>query len=295
MARVCFQTIAFQSAEFIEAAIESVAPFGPIVATEGPVGYWRNRGFDQSEDGTMEILARHCRSVAYGCWREKDEMARAGAALVPPDTTHVFWFDADEVWHPATLANIIARLDDIDSAAFRFDSFWCGFDHVMTGFEAAFPVTRIQRWYPGATWATHRPPTVLNASGVPYRDMRHLDCDATDALGPRCCHYSYCLPDQTRRKWEYYHDRDTGACIPDWYQRVYLAWANGDAAARADIERRYLGVHNWTPARRHGEVGIADCYTARFHGEHPPSIARRLPMLRARFAAELESVNRSAT
>ena len=50
----------------------------------------------------------------------------------------------------------------------------------MTGFEENFEVHRIQRFYPGARFATHRPPTILARMGGPGVRIGHLNHEATD-------------------------------------------------------------------------------------------------------------------
>jgi hypothetical protein len=115
---------------------------------------------------------------------------------------------------------------------------------------------------------------------------RHLSEAETDARGWRCCHYSYCLPFQTKAKADYYRDRSASMTIPGWFERVYLPWATGDARQRAALEDKFRGVHNWTPDCRAGH-GCRDSYTRPWTGEHPEPIARRLPALRAQFAEEL--------
>jgi len=286
MARVCFHVIAFNSDEFLEPALEAVAPFGPIVACEGPVRHWQERGYTRSTDRTIAILQRHCAAVSVGQWPEKDAMQAEVGKLTPPDTTHVWVVDADEVWPDRVLREVIAELDQWDSMEFRFNSFWCGFDNIIGGFEEQYPVTRVQRWHPGASWATHRPPTVLAPDGQPYRALRHAGIDHTGMRFWRCNHYSYCLPLQTSRKADYYWARCPSMNIGDWFERVYLRWATGDEATRQAIEADNYGVHNWLPCVRESH-GCRDSYTRPWTGEHPAPIARRLPALRAQFAEEL--------
>ncbi len=290
MASVCFQVIAHNSAEFLEAALESVAPFGPIVAAEGPDRHSIESGYGERTDATGRILARYCRAWVSDTWHDKDDMQAAVGRLTPPGTTHVWVVDADEVWPQETLAAVISVLDGYDSASFQFNSFWCGFDHIMGGMEERYGVRRIQRWHDGATWKTHRPPTVLAPDGQPYHLKRHLSEDEADAHGWRCFHYSNCLPMQTLRKWKYYEARSPDAYIHDWFNRVYLPWAHGTPAERAAIETAYQGVHNWLPRVRLHNVGDATSYTRRYYGSHPAAIERRIDSYRARFEAELKEV-----
>lgn len=283
MPKVVFQIIVLNGQPFLEPCIESLLPFGKVIAVEGAVSYWQQRGITTSTDGTNEVLDRllGVANVRHGTWLEKDEMVRAAEGMIPADTSHVWAVDSDEIWKPQDLEKILAILDDWDSVAFRPFSFYGGFERYMAGFEEDCPPwgwQRIQRWYPGAHWHTHRPPTVLHPDGQPMRAHRHLTPNKTDKMGVRFWHYSYCLPFQMRAKADYYRFRNPRGTIPNYFEQVYLPWVHGDDAEKSRIEQRYRGVHN-----ERGHVA----YTQPFTGEHPEVIARRLPELHERFAREL--------
>lgn len=282
-AKVCFHIIVYNDDYVLANAIEAVRPFGPIVAAEGPVGYYREAGNQPPADETRAILAAYNIPTVHGAWDEKDEMARAVAELTPPDTEFVWVIDADEVWKFDDIAFIVAELGRgrVDSVGFHFQSFYAGFDRTIGGFEYDYEVHRIQRWYNGATWATHRPPTVLAPDGRPWREHNHLSADDTARLGIWGYHYSYVWPTQMRKKAAYYYARDPRGCITDYYNRVYLPWLRGDARQRHDIEQQYRGVHNWLPERR------GPTFTREFGGRHPSSIELTLPQLRRRILDEL--------
>lgn len=282
MAKVAFQIIAFESDEVLEPCLKSIAPYGPIVATEGPVAYWHKQGYMTSGDRTNDLLRKYCGgNVAHGQWKEKDEMMQVGARMIPQDTTHVWMVDCDEIWKAEDVEKVISMLDDYDSMAFKPYSFFGGFERYMTGFEEDFSWQRIQRWYPGATWVTHRPPTVLAEDGAKWSSHRHLSNDASAAMGIHFFHYSYTFPRATRRKTEYYEYREKGRVIPDYFRQVYLPWVLSMPSQREALEKKWQGVHNWLPKNR------GDCYTRKFEGEHPQVIKDAMPKLFKRFVTEL--------
>lgn len=288
MAQLCFQMIMFNADAFLEPVLESIIPFAPVIVTEGPVAYWQQRGYTTSTDRTNEILHSLVpeNMIIHGAFQEKDEMMNAAIHLIPQGTTHVFMVDADEVWLPGTIENIISYLDDtINSPMYGFDSvaftpltFFGGFNHILTGFEQRFEWVRIQRWYEGAMWNTHRPPTVLTRDGKPMRAQHHY------TSSENFYHYSYVMPQSVKSKIEYYASRNRKGTIPDYFEKVWLRWVLGNADAKRNIENEYDGVHEWLPSRR------GDCRTTPFTGKHPDVIAKRLPELRRRFSEELAEI-----
>ena len=275
--KIIFQMIAFNSDAVLDACLESIAPYGEIIVTEGAVKFWRDRGFTTSTDRTNEILSQHVpkENIVHGSFPEKDDMMNAAIHLIPDDVTHVWMVDCDEIWTSESIERVLARLrlDDFDSVAFKPVTFFGGFDHVMGGFEERFTWYRIQRWYPGARWATHRPPTINAPDGVSWANHWHWDCEE------RFYHYSYVFPDAVKAKAEYYASR--GGTIPQWFERIWLPWVLGNPKERSRIENNFDGVHEWIPMRR------GDARTRPFAGEHPLVIQKRMPELQARFEREL--------
>jgi len=270
--------IAFNSDHVLEPVLQTITQFGPVVVAEGPVRYWQRRGYTTSTDATNAILHEYIpeRNIIHGQWLEKDEMQRAAERLIPPDTTHVWIVDADEIYHASEMRAVLDKLPDLDSVSFKAKSFWAGFGREITGFEAEFEVHRIKRWYQGATFATHRPPTVIDGDGVRMRDKRHWGHDQTAAAGIFMYHYSYVFPSQVTCKHDYYRDRDPGGCIPLWPWDVYAAWLENPE----ETEERFNGVHNWIPERR------GQTCTARFKGNHPQAIRKAMSGLRKRLKEE---------
>lgn len=280
--KVCFQMIVFQSDYVLPQCIEAVLPFGSIVATEGPVGYYQRQGYKTSTDRTNAILEQYGIPTLHGQWAEKDEMVNAGLERIPADTEFIWVLDSDEIWRQQDIARILRILEGgkVDSLSFNAWSFYGGFERYMTGFEEQFEVHRIQRWQPGARWQTHRPPTVVLPDGRIPRKLSHLPCDLTRAMQLRFFHYSYVWPSQMKMKAAYYADMDPRGTIPGYFNRVYLPWVTGDDRVKMLVENEFVGVHNWIPGRR------GPCRTLPFEGEHPASIQAAMPELIKRLDLE---------
>jgi hypothetical protein len=274
VAHVAFQMIVFNGDYFLEAVLEAVRPYGPILATEGPVRYWQQRGFTTSTDRTNEILEAYNVPTWHGVFEEKDDMMRAVEDLLPSETTHIWMVDSDEIWKPAAIERTLKVLDQYDSVSFKPYTFYGGFDRYLTGFEERAEWIRIQRWHPGAHWKSHRPPTVLHADGKPMRQHRHLES------AERFFHYSYLFPSQVQSKVAYYESWGAGV-IPNYFERVYLRWVNSPPMQRERVEREFQGVHEWLPERR------GDCFTKAFEGRHPSPIFKRMPEYVVRMYHEL--------
>ena len=283
--RVTFVGMCFQAEHFLESAIEAVKPFGRVCFVEGPTEFYQRQGFQTSTDRTNQILADLIgeENVVHGQFVEKDEEAAATEQLIPSDSEFIFWVDSDEIWRKSDLEKIFAILDSgqVDSMAFKADSFFGGFDRVLSGWERAFEVHRVMRWRENPHWVTHRPPTVNAADGVPWRLKRHLSHNETEAMGLSMPHYSYVTPSQVKAKAAYYADYSPAICIKNYYRDVFIPWVAGTPEQRAAIEDRWRGPHNFLPSYR------GDCFSRPFEGEHPEEIRKRLPGLNRRLKNEI--------
>lgn len=285
MVKICWQMLVYNGNFVLEECLKTILPYGKVVVTEGPVSYFAKNGKTTSDDGTNEVLSRLVgdENIVHGVWDEKDSMQNAVLHLIPKDTNFVWLVDSDEIYFPEDIESIIGLLltDKYDSVAFKANSFYAGFSRRMTGFEENFEIHRIQRWYPGARWKTHRPPTVLAPDGKPWREHRHLSHSDTDKMGIRIAHYSYVWPSQMRMKIPYYRELTNHGTIEGYFDTVYRKWILGDDAAKQAIENQFSGVHDWRPERR------GDCYTVPFTGEHPEEIKKSLPKLQERLDKEI--------
>jgi hypothetical protein len=284
--RICFQMIVHNDDYVLEEVLKSILPYGRVIVTEGPVGYYCKKGLGTSTDRTNEILQDYVgeENIVHGVFPEKDQMVNAALHLVPPETSHLWEVDADEVWKCEDIEYVLENLEvhNYDSVSFHMKSFYGGFWRVMEGFESKFEVHRIQRWFPGARWTTHRPPTILSPEGIPWRKYRHWNADQTEAEGLFFYHYSYVYPSQMKKKSQYY--ASMGGTIPGYFDTVYRPWILGDETARACIESEFNGVHDWLPERR------GSCRTVPFVGEHPREIQLSFDRLVERLEKEVRQL-----
>ncbi len=277
MAKVCFQMIVYQSDAVLRECLESILPYGKVIVTEGAVESVRNIGYPAtSTDNTNSILRELVgeENVIHGTFDEKDSMMRAAEHLVPRDCSHVWMIDSDEIFSPEDIEFVLSQLDQWDSVSFTPRTFWGDFKNTLGGFELEFVWYRIQRWHEGASWNTHRPPTVLAKDGLPYREHRHWSCPVSFS------HFSYCFANAVKMKSDYYASR--GGCIDDWFNQVWLRWMLGNDLTRQIISREYNGVHEWLESRR------GACPVIPFTGQHPKVIQDAMPRLVERFNRELK-------
>ena len=299
--KVTFVMIAWKSDYVLEPCLHAINPFGPVVVTHGPTKYWREKleqlrhssvtlehylGTFMDSDRTESILRQHVpaeRIVWLEEALEKDELQAACQHLIPDDTDYVWLVDSDEIWKEETISKTLRLLQETgaDSMAFKARSFYGGFNNWITGFERDFPVQRIQRWYPGAKWHSHRPPTVLAPDGRPWKEHKHIDQTETEKLGLEYFHYSYVFPSQMYMKSLYYGESESkGLSLPGYFEKIYVPWMKGDETARQAIEKEWHGVHNWYPRARTAS------YTQPFHGGHPRVMYEAWPKLKSRLETE---------
>ena len=194
--------------------------------------------------------------------------------------------DSDELYHEDDMKKLIEFLESEQptSVGVRSCSFYGGFDKYIGGFEQLKDnFLRIFKWYPGAKWETHRPPTVLVPDGV---EKKHVDSDTLyEQTGIEMMHYSYVFPKQVYNKINYYYGiGGMGNRIPNYFFDVYWPWVTGDKGAQSAIEDTFKGVHEYLPS------GRGESYTQWFKREHPKPIRKSLPDLKAKFDEQVEHV-----
>lgn len=284
--KIAFGMIVFEGDYVLKHCLEQVYPFASqILIAEGPVEYWQRQGRTTSLDSTNEILDNfpdpdNKIKIIHGQFREKDDQCSAYMSLLDSDTDYLWNLDSDEVYKTEDLKKIVDFLEAErpTSVGVRSISFYGGFNDYLTGFELNTDnFLRIFRYTPGATWLTHRPPTMLHRSKL---DRKHISSDVLyENLNVSMYHYSYVFPDQVFKKIGYYKDSvSRDRCIDDYFNNVYLPWVRGE---RVRVENRYRGVHEFKPEVR------GDCYTDAFMWEHPEAIERDLLALNVKFCEQL--------
>jgi hypothetical protein len=166
---------------------------------------------------------------------------------------------------------------------FKFCTFFGGFKHKLTGFEESVEVHRVLKIWPGAVWASHRPPKIQNVPITVSWPERHLDFETLAAKGIRMYHYSYVFPRQVREKVSYYKEFvNKNGTIDDYFNRVWLPWVRGDSNTKASIENEFDGVHEFLPSKR------GPCRTEEFKGTHPDVILRDMTLFQEKFDHQLK-------
>ncbi len=283
--------IVFNSDFVLRQVLESIYPFADqIVITHGPVKFWTDKGFTTSTDNTGTILKTFPDpdkkiTIVETAATEKTELCQAFMKYIKPDITHLWTIDADEIFTSTAIETTIKVLasQNPDYISFRSNTFFGGFDHVLTGFERDHNFKRVLRYKHGCTYVTHRPPTLSTEKEV--AQPVHIDGKRmAQVYGVEMFHYSYVFPRQVREKIEYYESAviTKGNCIPNYFAEVWAKWVLFPDQ-RSGIEAMYNGVHEFIPKYR------GECRTTPFTGQHPEVIQKVLPELQKRFIKELAS------
>lgn len=276
--KIVFCSIVFNAEFVLESLIESIYPYAhKIIFVDGVVEYWQKQGYTGSTDRTCEIIENfpdpenkiilHKQQQA----KEKTELCRIFMKDVPEDTHYVWGIDGDEIFKAQDIERTIdiLKVRKPDSLCFKSLTFFGGFDHVLTGFEAEHNFKRVLRYEKGCEYVQHRPPT--------------LSCETKPPLNSnvQMYHYSYVSPHAVFQKLRYYKDEISKQnCIDNYFEKVWLPWVLYPER-RTAIEKENRGVHEFIPSYR------GDCYTAPFTGEHPEAIKKRMAELKDSFQKQL--------
>ena len=197
-----------------------------------------------------------------GFWNEKDEMSQAYAAECSGD--YLWQIDMDEFYHHHDvqwIKHYLAENPEIGAVSFKTLNFFRGVEAVAKGARFSYgddQFWRLFRWGRGYTYATHRPPTVLDRSGVDTRKSGVLyGNDLARQQGIYLYHYSYVLPAQVQHKTRYHESLGRFHRIKhhsQWYEDHFLHFT----PYRVQMSRRPL---SWLEP---------------FRGVHPPEIQEML-------------------
>lgn len=295
MLKIAFGMIVFEGDYVLKECLEQVYPFATqILIAEGPVKYWQDMGKKTSEDRTNEILhsfpdPENKIKIVHGQFSEKDEQCNAYIKYLRDDIDYLWNLDSDEVYKTEDLHKTLEFLEKEKptSVGVRSKSFYGGFDHYLTGFELNTDnFLRIFRVTKGSKWLTHRPPTIEYPIGANII-RKHINSDIFYKMtGVEMYHYSYVFPKQVKNKIEYYKAKvSLDKCIDNYYNFIFVPWIHGNELEKYEIEKKYLGVHEFKPEFR------GDCFTAEFSGIHPESIERNLRDLKTKTKEEMINEN----
>jgi len=283
--RVTFGIIVLNGEPFTKYTLRSLYPFAhEIIVVEGAAPGARNiatadghsrdgtldalRAFKAEEDpdGKVVLVTAEDDGHPNGFWPgEKHEQSQAYARRATGDW--LWQVDIDEFYRAEETAIVLDRLaaePRVDAMTFRQITFWGGLDYVCDGWylrRGAADYHRLFRWGPGFTYASHRPPTVLDAQGRDLRKGVWLDAATTEAMGVHLYHYSLLFPKQVIEKCDYY-------ATADWARRAgAVEWAN----------EAYLELHR--PYRVHN-VFAHPSWLERYRGPQPAEGTRMMADLR---------------
>lgn len=225
--RITFGMIVLNGEPFTRYNLRSIYPWAhQIVVVEGAckaaAAVADARG--HSTDGTLDVLRRfqaeedpekklvivtaEDQGHPDGFWPgEKHEMSQAYAKRT---TGNYLWqVDVDEFYREQDMPRIVEILrQGADTVTFPTYSFWGGLQVVDDGeFMRAHKgreFHRLFRWGAGFTYATHRPPTVVDEQGRDLRSLRRIGAMEMEKQGIYMYHYSMLLPKQVREKCSYY-------------------------------------------------------------------------------------------
>jgi len=267
-----FVMIVLNGMPFIEYSLKSVYEFAhEIIIVEGAVEkcMFAANPDGSSTDGTLEFIKsfpdrQNKIKLIQGKWPEKCEMQNEALKYVTGD--YVWLIDSDEVYKKEDMEKVKAliRADpSITQFNFNGDNFWKGLDYIFVSpkfFETGAHWRRVFKFVKGASFTTHRPPTMIwPGSDKTTEQMHLLDGTITRQMGIIPYHYSYVLDKQVRQKIELYNKYNWsdkwGINLLEWYNECFLKWTPEN---REQIEARYPV---WT--------GDGDSRTQLFTGTHP--------------------------
>lgn len=219
---VTFGIIVLNGEPFTRYCLRALYPFAhEIIVVEGasPNAAQDSTPDGHSIDGTLETLHRFQTEedldnkvqivTRNGFWLEKDEQSAAYAERATGD--YLWQVDVDEFYLPEdiqTIFNLLKGDPTITEIAFEGIHLWGGFDYFVESGFMWYPKRnnyhRLFKFGPGYRYVTHRPPTVLDPSGIDVMTINALSKKDTAAMGIYMYHYYAVFPAQVMRKARYY-------------------------------------------------------------------------------------------
>lgn len=283
--RISFGMIVLNGEPFVLYNLRALYPFAhQIIVVEGAApGAAANASPDgHSTDSTLETLRRFKAEedpenkltiiTREGFWPEKDEMSQAYAQAATGD--YLWQIDSDEFYLPTDMERVMRLLEanpDITAMSFQQITFWGAPSYITDSWilrRGAAEYHRLFKWGKGYSYATHRPPTVLNERG---RNLREIHWERSSIP---LFHYSLLFPKQVTEKAEYY---------------ASAAWARRTASQNW-AEQSFLKLKH--PFRVHNLFNYPS-WLERYTGEHPPQILamwEAVPSNEKRQTADIETL-----
>ena len=278
MTRVSFGILALNAQPFLEYNLRALYPVAhEIIVVEGAVRAAASLATPDghSTDGTLQMLADFQKhrdpqkklrvllavDAGYedGFWPEKDEMSRAYAAHL---TGEWLWqVDSDEFYRERDLRSVLQMVEEdpsISAISFPYLEFFGSFESIVSGVWHLHEHTlfhRVFRWGPGYSYSSHRPPTVLDASGADLRNNHWISSPKNGSEPIYLYHYSYVLPKQAQQKVGYYSNVEWTSSFKQnkrWFEESYQQLKHP----------MFLGEKGWPNLQ----------WLGRFKGQHPEAI-----------------------
>ena len=229
---ITFGIIVLNGEPFILYNLRSLYPFAhQIVVVEGacrpaagvatPDGHSRDgtlealKKFKAESDPENKMLLVTAEQAGHpdGFWSEKDEMSQAYATRA---TGNYLWqIDGDEFYTPEGIRAAISVLESnptISGMSVRAFTFWASLrltiDNYVFQTGEQRDIERIFAWKPGYTYATHRPPTVVDEQGRNLKSLNWMSAKRLAAHGVNVWHYPLLFPKQVEEKCAYYAKLD---------------------------------------------------------------------------------------
>ncbi len=270
--KISFGVIVLNGEPFTRYCLKSLYPYAhQIIVVEGAVKGAENTATPEghSIDGTLEVLKRFKDEedpedkivliTRDGFWEEKDQMSQAYADAVTGDW--LWQVDIDEFYKDGDmefLCRMLHECPEITTVSIEQITFWgspdysCDSTYLQKGLVLCH---RIFKWEPGYSYASHRPPTVVDRAGVNLLDINPVSGKDLASIGIVFYHYSLLFPKQVREKVSYYATW-TGKrhrAMPRWMEDDYFKMKNP------------FHLHN---------VPSHPGWLERFEGEHPVQIVQ---------------------
>ena len=187
--------------------------------------------FKEQEDPDNKIIIVTAEDEGYpnGFWPgEKDEQSQTYARRA---TGNYLWqIDADEFYHEADIQSIITLLTnfpEISAVTFPMLTYWGSPWIITDGWylrRGAASFHRLFQWGKGYTYASHRPPTILDETGKDTREKVWLKSNELRKLGIFLNHYSLLFPRHVKEKCEYYERSEWSRRVGsiDWYNKNFI-------------------------------------------------------------------------
>lgn len=171
------------------------------------------------EDSSEKVIVDH-----YGWAKDKSELRNRALTLLGTDITHVLVVDADEVWKPEDLDNLVSAMEQNPQKGvflFPFYHFWKQKDLIATGGQWDTMMFRCFKYADKTLhWGLHQLPVINQKGEFITATDGQMVCDNV-----RVYHYGYLKSkDDVLSKLEYYKKRDTQLKVDP---KIYTDWKPG--------------------------------------------------------------------